>query len=112
MTLNQDKVPVTLDEAIAIIKEGMTPEDHAAVIKPIFTPAQLHFTVGLLVRNEWSLWDKETILVRWFKQTYGIDHADDICGLIFDCLHRDCLGQPRRDKELAKKYLDHWKKQQ
>lgn len=111
MTLNQDKVPVNLEDAVITIKEGMTVEDFEEAKKPTFSPAQLHFSVGQLLRNDWSLWDKETIIVKWFKQTYGLDHADDISGLILDCLHRDIKGEPRRDVELAKKYLDHWKKQ-
>lgn len=111
MTLDQDKVPINLEDALAIIKGGMTPADMDETRKTTFTPAQLHFSVGRLIRNDWSLWDKETILVKWFKQRYGIDHADDISGLILDCLHKDMTGEPRRDELLAKKYLDHWKKQ-
>jgi hypothetical protein len=111
MTLNPDKVPINLEDAVCCIKEGMTPADFDEAKKPTFSPAQLHFSVGRLLRNEWSLWDNETILVKWFKQRYGIDHADDISGLILDCLHRDIIGEPRRDEELAKKYIEHWKNQ-
>jgi hypothetical protein len=109
MMLNPDKVPSTLDDAIATIRSGMTDEDYTHINHPNFSPAQLHFSVGMMIRNEWSMWDKETILVKWFKSKYDIDHADDISGLILDCLHRDIIGQPRRDVELAKRYIAHWK---
>lgn len=110
MNLNQDKVPTNLDDALAIIKEGLSAEDTLTIKTPKFSPAMAHFTVGMMLRNEWSLWDENTVLVQWFKQTYGIQHADDISGIIIDCLEKDIKGLPRRDKELAKEYLDHWKK--
>lgn len=112
MILNQDKVPSTLDDAVATLREGLDEADVAELHKATFDPAQLHFSLGMLVRNEWSLWDKETILVQWFKKTYDIEHPDDISGMILDCLHRDVIGKPRRAAELAKRYINHWKKQQ
>ena len=109
MFLNQDKVPVDLEDALKTIKEGLDVNDIAEMKRPKFVPSQLHFTVGMFLRNEWSLWDKDTILVQWFKRTYGVDHADDISGIILDCLYRDIMGKPRQDKEVAQKCLDHWK---
>lgn len=112
MQLNQDKVPATLDEAVQILKEGLSTADIAEIKTPKFDAARVHFTVGMMLRNEWSLWDKDSILVRWFQGRYGISHADDVSGLILDCLCRDVRGEPRKDKELAKKFIDHWKKQE
>lgn len=111
MKLNQDKVPINLEDAIQTLKEGLEPSDIEALKKPTFSPSQLHFTAGMALRNEWSLWEKDTILVTWFKKEYGLDHADDISGLILDCLYRDVIGEPRQDKALAKRFLDHWKKE-
>lgn len=110
MKLNPDMVPINLEEAIKTLTEGLTPEDIAEIKRPNFVPSQVHMTVGIMLRNEWSLWDKDSILMRWFKKNYGIDHADDLSGLIIDCLVQDIKDKPRRDKELAKKYIDHWKK--
>lgn len=112
MTLNEDKVPINLEDALTLLKEGLSKEDIKFIKEPKFEPAQLHFSVGMALRNAWSLWEKDTILVQWFKQKYGIEHADDISGLILDCLHKDIVGQPRRDEALAKKYIAHWKKYQ
>lgn len=111
MNLNQDKVPATLEEAVAILKEGLTPEDIAEIKTPKFNSAQVHFSIGRMLRNEWTLWDAETILVKWFEQNYGVNHADDVSGLILDCLCKDIRGEPRKDKELAKSFIEHWKKQ-
>ena len=112
MKLNPDMVPINLDEALKTLKEGLTPEDITEIKNPIFDAPRVHFTVGMMLRNEWSLWDKDSILVRWFKENYGIDFADDLSGLILDCLVRDIQGLPRRDKELAKRYIQHWKDMQ
>jgi hypothetical protein len=109
MKLNPDLVPINLEEAIKTIKEGLTQDDLIEIKNPMFDAARAHFTVGMMLRNEWSLWDKDSILVRWFKENYGIDFADDVSGLILDCLVRDIQGLPRRDKELAKRYFQHWK---
>jgi len=112
MKLNPDLVPTTLKEAIETIKEGLTQDDLIAIKNPTFDGARVHFTVGMMLRNEWSLWDKDSILVRWFKKNYDINYADDVSGLILDCLVRDVQGIPRRDKELAKQYIQHWKDMQ
>jgi hypothetical protein len=110
MKLNPDKVPINLEDALNTLKEGLTEDDILEIKNPMFDAARVHFTIGMMLRNEWSLWEKDTILVRWFIENYGIDHADDISGLILDCLTRDIQGLKRRDKELAKRYIDHWKK--
>lgn len=111
MKINQDKVPINLDEAVTILKDGMLPADILEFKKDTFSPHHLHFGLGVMLRNDWSLWDRDTRLVKWFKEKYGIDHADDISGLILDCLYRDIVGLPRREKELARQFLEHWKKQ-
>jgi hypothetical protein len=110
MKLNQDKVPINLEDAVSILKEGLDKDDIVEIKQPNFQPSQVHLSIGMLLRNEWSLWDKSTICVVWFKKNYGIDHADDISGLILHCLCADIRGEPRKDKELAKRYIDHWKK--
>lgn len=111
MKINQDKVPVNLEDAINTLKEGLSTEDYTEFRKETFSPSLLHFGLGMLLRNEWSLWQKDTIIVKWFKEHYGIDHADDISSLILDCLYRDITEKPRQDAALAKRYIAHWKKQ-
>lgn len=111
MTINPDKVPVTLDEAVALLKEGLDKSDIAIIKSPKFNSVMLHSNVGMVIRNEWSLWQPDTILIQWFEKTYGIFHADDVSGVILDCLCKDIRGEPRRDKEIAKECIEHWKKE-
>ena len=108
MKLNEDKVPTTLDEAIQFLRESFSKGDIKAIKHPDFAGQGLHFTLGMYLRNNWSLWEKDTVLVQWFKKTYDIDHADDISGIILDSCFRDIRGEPRQDKKLAKRYLEHW----
>jgi hypothetical protein len=108
MTLNQDKVPSNLEEAVQLIKDGLSVEDIQEIQWSPNVACRVHLTVGMFIRNEWSLWEKDTVLVKWFKNTYGIDHADDVSGIILDCACRDIQKLPRRDKELAERYRIHW----
>lgn len=107
MKLNPDLVPINLEEAVKTIKEGLTADDLIEIKNPMFDGARVHHTVGMMLRNGWSLWDTDSVLVKWFKENYSIDHADDVSGLILDCLVRDVQGLPRRDKALAKRYVQH-----
>lgn len=110
MILNQDKVPSTLDEAVDILKEGLAPEELALMKNK--KSAEFHFSIGMMIRNEWSLWETGNILNIWFLKTYGVKHADDISGIIIECLLNDINGVPRRDKILAQEFIAHWKKNQ
>ena len=109
MNLNQDKVPINLEEALTLLKEAMTDVEKDALKG--MKSSDLHFSLGTYLRNEWSLWQSGDILPLWFLTTYGVKHADDISGIILECLVNDVEGKPRRDKEVAKQFLAHWKKQ-
>ena len=110
MNLNQDTVPVNLEEAVHLLQLALSPSEMETVRKS--STSKLHLSLGMYIRNEWSLWDVDTILVTWFRKTYGIHHADDVSAIIIECLVNDLNGQPRQDKVLAKQLLDHWKKKQ
>jgi hypothetical protein len=108
MNLNQDRVPANLEEAVKLLKEAMS--DVEKILVEEMTRSDLHLTVGQLIRNEWSLWATENVLTKWFKENYGVDHADDVSGIILECVIADLNDRPRRDKELANEYIDHWNK--
>lgn len=110
MTIDPDRVPVNLDEAVKILIDGLDMEDVAEIRRPRFNSSQLHFGLGMYLRNNWSLWEKDTILVKWFKDNYGVEHADDISGIILECMANDIRGESRRDKQLAESFIEHWKK--
>ena len=107
MKLNEDKVPANLEEALLLLKEAITPLELAEIKKS--TSVELHPSLGRIVRNEWSLHEGGNIISVWFFKTYGISHADDISGIILECLINDLMGVPRRDKEVAEKCIKYWK---
>jgi hypothetical protein len=109
MKLNPDVVPVNLEEALKLLKEGLDTEDIQEITRPRSCASQQHFLFGMVLRNEWSLWDKENVLVKWFERVYSISHADDVSSLILECLWTDLRNEPRRDKEIAKGFINHWK---
>jgi len=107
MKLNPDKVPCNLDEAVELLKEASSIKEQGVLKK--MESNQLHHSLGTVIRNEWSLWYSDTIIVQWFKRTYKLDHADDLSGIIIECFLNDLNEVKRRDKILAKQYIAHWK---
>jgi hypothetical protein len=103
---NQDKVPMNLDEAVAMLKAKI-PSDFVEFVKRTNSSA-VHFGLGMQIRNDWSLWDIENPLVKWFEKEYNITHADDISGIILDCLWQDIKGLPRRDRIQAENTNKYW----
>jgi len=106
--LNQDVVPIDLEEAVDLLKKALSPDDILEFKK--LTARQMHLEVGGTIRNDWSLWESGNILNVWFKQAYNTDHADDISAIILECLLSDLNGEPRKDRALAKKLVDIRKK--
>lgn len=106
MNLNPDKVPTNLEEAVTLLQEAF--DDKEKSVMKLMTSTKLHLSVGQYIRNEWSLWNTDNILTRWFVKEYGVSHADDVSAIILECLVADLKGVPRRDKELAKEFIEHW----
>lgn len=108
MNLNEDIVPTNLEEAVQLLKDSFD-EKELKVVKSL-TPTKLHMSVGQFIRNQWSLWDVDNRLPQWFLKEYGVSHADDISGIILECLVADLNNRPRQDKTLAKEFIEHWEK--
>jgi hypothetical protein len=96
-------VPATLDEAVDFLLSRMSEDDKVAYRGGAPIP---HFTLGMTIRNEWSLWD-ESPLSKWFKDN-GIHHADDMSGTIFDALRARLRGESFDIKAKADWYRRFW----
>lgn len=107
MNINLDKVPKDLDDCVEQLKATLTPND-IEFIKGI-KPCAVHFTMGRYLRNNWSLWE-DNILTRWFKENLKLGCADDLSGIILDCLWADIKGQPREIEKIVKEAHEHWKR--
>jgi len=70
----------------------------------------LHFSYGRYLRNELLLWKEDTPIVRWFRCVYGLDHADDISGLvIIGVIFRNSdIDRARAIERSVKEYKEHW----
>lgn len=93
MDLNQDTVPVTLDEAVMLVRKALSPEDVRSMIKAKCID-QFERTLGEQIRNDWSLWDADSRLRNWFRTKFELNHADDVSGLILTCVLADVQDYP------------------
>lgn len=106
MQLDLDKVPVNLDQAVEMLYNSLDEQDKDFILHQ--TPDSIHFSQGMWLRNNWSLWQRETPLVQWFIKTLGIGHADDLSGTINAALWAKVRGEVFDVNEHVKKYKVHW----
>ena len=107
MKLNLDVVPSNLDEAVQVLTKAIDSEQEKENMKD---PVGLHFNFGMYLRNNWSLWERDTVLVKWFKENLGISHADDISGTILEALAASLEGREFDAKKHVRIYIEHWER--
>lgn len=111
------EIPKNLDEAIKglglLIQDCCACPDDIDYLQEIsinedsFT-ANLHMTLGRYMRNNWGLWKKEGELYDMFVQL-GLEHPDDMSGLILTSYYRQKNNLPLKISEEIKYYQDYWK---
>lgn len=106
MPFDADKVPSNLDQAVEMMLAAI-PEEDRERLKSV-DPVEFHHSSGRWFRNNWSLWDKETVLVQWFIRELKIGHADDISGTLMSAVWAKLRGEPFDAVEHVKKYHAHW----
>jgi hypothetical protein len=112
MKLDEDRVPVDLDEAVKMIVEALQPDEvkniqeaHEDRIR-----ARTHHSIGQYIRNGWSLWQRDTPLSLWFAK-HGITHGDDKWGIIITSVIRQIRGVPRDLSGQIACYHEHWQRE-
>lgn len=111
MNIDLDSVPSSISEALQMFLNALTDEE-----KKTLTEIEeddicvFHHSWGEDIRNEWSMWKKETPLVNSFKEI-GISHADDMSGIVLRSAHRKLNKNPIRLGEQVKQYQDYWMKE-
>lgn len=106
--IDPDRVPRDLDEAVDIIVAGLAPEDRRFFEERSTTA--LHHTGGRYIRNAWSLWDRETHLVQWFRANLRIGHADDISAVILSSVQARVIGVLFEPRGMVARFHEHWRK--
>lgn len=104
MNINKDIVPSNLEQALDILYSSLN-TDEIALLQTV-TPSW-HFGTGLWLRNNWSLWEKDTPIVLWFKER-GIVHADDMSAIILDALLAKVRDTDFDIDQQVRKYRQYW----
>lgn len=99
--------PKTLDAAVDILYSDMN-EDELAYIHENGS-LLLHHGFGTAIRNHWGLWDQSSALHKYFNETFGLSHADDMSGLIIGSLVAKVRNETFDIEGEVQFYKNHWK---
>ena len=102
--------PDTIDDAVNILFADLTPDETKLIEEADAGMAMFHHSFGRAMRNGWQLWLPECPLHQWFKREYGLEHADDMSGMILKALRCRVVGAAFDGAKQAKIYHDHWEK--
>jgi len=101
--------PKNLQECLDLLIKTPAPgkEDFQLADEDEATTA-VHHHGGRGLRNDWNLWDPDSPLHKFFKEKYGLWHADDMSSIIFTCLHRKLNDKPLDIRGQCKVFYKHW----
>jgi hypothetical protein len=101
--------PQTLDEAITHVVEGLAPADRTFIQN--HSASEVHFTAGMVMRNDFGLWEQDTPFKADIKKRFNLfGHGDDCSGLILAGVWATVHGEDV-NKALATEaeyYRKHW----
>jgi hypothetical protein len=99
-------IPDALEEALEWLQELPGLEEFKRL-----GPDRYHHGIGRTIRNEWGFWKKEGPLYNSLVEL-GLEHPDDMSGLILQTLHNKLLGKPLNVKGQVAEYNKYWKQQE
>lgn len=100
-------IPKDLDDCFRELDKHLKKEDIEKIINKEIEAIDMHFGLGMGLRNRWGLWSKSR-LAKYFNKM-GVSHPDDMSGIILDSYVRYLRKEPiRRDEQIAfyKKYWE------
>jgi len=98
---NDVYIPKDLDDCFAELKRILSKEEVEDMKSgPEEDMIDYHHGLGTSLRNTWGLWGGSR-LSRWFNEK-GIQHPDDMSGIILDSFWRHLNGKPIRLDEQIK----------
>lgn len=107
--IDPEFIPHDVPSAIAELVRLLEPADIERIKN--LHPCDVHFGMGMFLRNNWNMWDRNTMLNQDFQRRYGLfGHGDDVSGIILHCLWREVCGQPWGDDKVAARYRAHWQR--
>jgi len=100
-------IPKDLGEAISELDERFPDEEKEFITSnPESCMIEYHSNVGRRIRNEWKLWEGGP-LKDWFISK-GIDHPDDMSGIMLNSYWRYKNQKPLELDKQIKYYQDYW----
>jgi len=109
-TRQEAYIPKDLDECLVQLEKLLKPENiekmRSGTEKDMI---QYHFSLGRWMRNNWGLWGGSR-LAKWFN-TQGIEHPDDMSGIILNSFWRHLNNKPIKLDQQVKYYQDYWNQQ-
>jgi hypothetical protein len=106
MQLDQDRVPISFDEALSVLDAGLTQEEKEAWSS--MTAArlfELQSTLARTLMNDWSLEDSSTPLRLFFREL-GLDDPEEVSLLLIDASWRSHHKESISLHDLVCEYLD------
>lgn len=105
---DQDSVPSNFLAAANAVILALNEEELELVRSGAIPASAAHHTVGQMIRNAWSLWNTQTPLVRFFRETYKVQHADDVSSIIIEGAFAKIKGERFNPHERARACAKHW----
>jgi hypothetical protein len=68
-----------------------------------------HSGFGMWIRNTWELWQKESVMYKYFNSKFGLWHADDMSAMIIKSYHRHINKKELNLTEQVDHHLKYWK---
>jgi hypothetical protein len=103
------KAPKNLDETFIALISMLSQEERMKYreMREEEFVASTHMYIGMWLRNNWGLW-QDSALRRWFI-AIGIEHPDDMSGIILTSFHRRLRVEPIYLEEQIKYYQEYWR---
>ena len=102
-----DYVPIDLDDSLThlrcILDDDVVAEMYAGSEDDM---VRYHHGLGTGLRNSWGLWGGSRL--RDYFHSVGLEHPDDMSGVILDSFWRRLHGKPIRLKSQVRYYQRYW----
>jgi hypothetical protein len=106
MNLDQDRVPVTFEDALRLLDLGMTDHEKGAWTNmTAMKMFDLQDDLTAQIRHDWSLDDDQSPL-RIFFRNLGLDDAREVSGLLIDAFWRRYNNESLPVEDLVREYLE------
>lgn len=106
MNLDQDRVPVTFEEALELLDAALEPvEKEAWESMTAAKMFELQARLAQRLRHDWSLNDPATPLREFFRGL-GLDDSNEISLLLLDAYWRRYNGESMPVEDLVREYLE------